>query len=121
MGKAGGKSGKFSDKTGKVSGDARERLVAFLRAVHPHKTADHVAADVHLSADTVRKWLDGSASPSCIALLRLISVYGPPLLAAVMDCQPGWLDVAHRAVEVQRLEQEQAVLAMRLARMRGQA
>lgn len=109
--------GKAGQKFGKISGAAKERLASFLRRKHPVKTAEEVAAFSGCEADSVRKWLDGVAAPSCIPMVRLISAYGPEFLAALMERPPLWIDAAWRAEERARLVAEQDRIALQLARL----
>ena len=84
-----------------VVGDERtvvaERTMAFLRRVHPHKTADNVSADTGIAASTIGRWLDRGSAPTSWAFLRLIAAYGPEFACAVMDHPPAWLDRAAEA------------------------
>lgn len=83
--------------TNKFAGNDRhlvgQRLCRFLRSIHPAKTAERVAADTGLPITTVARWMEREGSPSAPALLRLASVYGPDVLAAVAPELP-WLAVA---------------------------
>jgi predicted transcriptional regulator len=90
-----------------VSQACPERAVAFIRAMYPSKTADHVAYDTGIAADTVRKWIEGAAKPSWVGLSRLIFAYGPAFLAAVYPSAPKWLDEAHRREMQASLRAEQ--------------
>ena len=66
-------------------------VASHLRAIHPIKTAECVAADIGVPAETVRQWLRGAASPNGSAMLALVGVYGPELLAAALPDAPAWL------------------------------
>lgn len=92
-----------------------ERAVAFIRALYPSKTADHVAYDTGISADTVRKWIEGAAKPSWVAFSRLIFAYGPAFLAAVYPRVPAWLDEARRRELQAELRAEQQRITEQLA------
>lgn len=85
---------------------------SFLRRVHPHKTAEHVAQAIGVPPETARQWLRGVARPNFGATLALVGVYGPELLAAALPRAPEWLaralnaerrraamDALHRAQE----------------------
>lgn len=74
-----------------------DRLIRFLRGVHPHKTAESVAATTGLPVSTVRKWLDGSSAPGFAATWSLIGAYGLPIVAAVFEIKPQWIDDDFRA------------------------
>lgn len=94
-----------------------ERVVAFVRQLHPVKTAEHVSADTGVAADTVRKWLEGVAKPSFIAFSKLILAYGPAFLIAVYPKAPKWLDDAHRRERLAALEAEQARIRAEIAEL----
>lgn len=107
------KSGQLSLKSGQLSHDASERVVAFLRGRHPHRTADEVAAATRgrVPAETVRGWIRRASAPSWQAGLALVAAYGPEFLAAALGDAPGWLDAAARAEKLAALEAEQARVA----------
>ena len=95
-------------KIGRTDGEAcPDRAVAFVRRLYPTKTADCVAADTGLSAQTVRRWLEGVAKPSWAGFSRLILAYGPAFLVAVYPNAPKWLDEAHRRERLDALKAEQ--------------
>lgn len=94
-----------------------ERAIAYIRKLHPSKTADHVAADTGISPDTVRKWLEGVAKPSWVAFSRLIFAYGPSFLTAVYPKAPAWLDDAHRRERLAALEAAQARIQAEIAEL----
>lgn len=90
-------------------------MVAFLRRMHPQKTADCVAADCPgLPAGTVQKWLDRGSAPNAAGYTRLWIAYGPDFLAAIAPKACGWLDQAVRDAERARLQQEIDRLQARL-------
>lgn len=84
-----------------------EKALEFLRRLYPSKTADHVAYDTGIPADTVRKWLEGVSKPSWAGLSRLIFAYGPAFLVSVYPSAPAWLDEAHRRERQDALRAEQ--------------
>jgi hypothetical protein len=87
--------------------DLVERVATFLRAQHPSKTADCVAANTGCSRGQVLKWLELSSAPGGWAMVRLTKAYGPGFLAAVMgELAPDWLDDARRAERLRELEVE---------------
>lgn len=92
-----------------------ERAVAFIRSRYPFKTAECVAADIGVPSGTVRRWLEGAASPSWGAFSRLIFAYGPAFLAAVYPKAPQWLDEAHRREMQATLRAEQQRISDQLA------
>jgi len=85
-----------------------DRVVAFIRRLHPVKTAEHVSADIGVAADTIRKWIEGVAKPSFVAFSKLILAYGPAFLIAVYPQAPKWLDEAARRERLAALEEQQA-------------
>ena len=74
-------------------------VASHLRAVHPSKTAEHVAARIDAPVETVRQWLRLAAKPGFCATLKLIGAYGPELLAAALPSLPDW---AARALIAER-------------------
>lgn len=94
-----------------------EKAVAFIRARHPVKTAESVAAETGVGAETVKKWLDGTARPSWDACWALICAYGMPFMAATILTKPQWLDDAHRAARLAALEAEQARIQAEIAEL----
>lgn len=115
-GKASPNFGKLSPESGKFSGEVApdwlERLGEHLRALHPVKTAEAVAARCRgqVSVEQARKWLALKAQPSGAALLWLATCYGPGLLVALFgpspassEAVPGWLAAAMRAQRVDDL------------------
>ncbi len=96
-------------KSGVIDGHAWRE---FLKACHPTKTAQSVAARTGISADTVEKWFRG-ASPSFDAAFALFDAYGPEFLAAACPAL-GWLKPALREREIEALRDAQAALQARL-------
>jgi hypothetical protein len=105
---------KVFSSVGRRSAVRLERVCTFLREIHPAKTADNTAADTGISSPTVRKWLEGKASPSGAGVVRLVAVYGPEFLCAVMDAPPAWLTEAGRDASRARLEEKIAALRTQL-------
>jgi hypothetical protein len=95
------------------------RVAAFLRGRFPVKTAECVAAETGVAAETVRQWLKGVARPGFPHLLALIGAYGPEFLSAMFPNAPRWLEAARRAERQRELEAELAALAARLADLKG--
>lgn len=95
-----------------------ERVVSFLRSLHPAKTADHVAADTGVSVNTVAKWLERSSVPGGLAILRLAAAYGPEFLVAVYPSAPAWLRETHRQHRIAQLTQQQEALKRELEGLR---
>lgn len=91
-----------------------ERLGDFLRAKHPVKTAENVAADTGIAAPTVARWLDRGSAPTLWATLRLVGAYGAEVLCALMDQPPASLETAARAERRNRLLAEISDLEARL-------
>lgn len=95
---------------------AAERLADYLRRKHPSKTAENVAADANLNADTVQKWLDRGSMPSAVGLLYLVGAYGAEVLcAAYGKDSPAWLTTARQDAELARLKAERAAIEIRIA------
>jgi len=119
-GKFGGKSAKLGGISGQFGGDAGAplRLGGYLRSLRPDKTAETVAAETGLPADTIAKWLPPTRSaPSFGALLVLAGVYGPAVLAAAYKRPPPWLDAAVAEAERQDLTQLAARIEAQLSKM----
>ncbi|MDP2354601.1 MAG: hypothetical protein Q8M31_00880 [Beijerinckiaceae bacterium] len=96
----------FSGNEPKVLG---ERIENFLKNRYPAKTAQYVAADIGYSPARVAKWLEGASAPNGYAILRMLGVYGPNFIAALMgDAAPGWLDDAQRAERLKDIEARRA-------------
>lgn len=106
-----------SRKTTTTVGEDRtvvaERLSSFLRAKHPSKTADNVAADTGIGAATVARWLDRGSTPRMDSLSQLVGAYGAEVLCAILDRPPPALIAAARQEERERVEGE-------IARLRAQ-
>jgi hypothetical protein len=117
MGNSSSIRGNLSPKRGHLSPACAERVVLFLRARHPAKTAEEVEAATfgRVSSATAKKWLAGVSNPSFFGCIALISAYGPEFLAAVMDDAPAWLSEAARAEKLAGLETEQARIAAAIA------
>ena len=79
---------------GKVVDFHQNAVANHLRAIHPIKTAEHVAAAIGYPVETVRPWLRGAARPNGAAMLALVGVYGLELLAAALPSAPEWVNRA---------------------------
>ncbi|MDP2358673.1 MAG: hypothetical protein Q8M31_21820 [Beijerinckiaceae bacterium] len=99
-------SGQKVSKFGQANPD---RLIRFLRGVHPTKTAENVAGSTGLPVSTVRKWLDGSSAPGFIASWSLIGAYGLPIIAAAFETKPKWIDDDFRARCMRDLDAREAL------------
>lgn len=97
-----------------------ERAAAFLRSRYPAKTAESVAADTGIGAETVKKWLDGSARPAWDSVFPLILAYGPAFLVAVFPRQPAWLADAYQRERLAELEAEQARIKSQIQALKAQ-
>src|SRR6185295_17804437 len=86
------------------------RVVEFLRARHPVKTADNISAETGIGAWTIAKWLERASVPGGIAILRLAAAYGPEFLLAAYPKAPAWLDAAARAQRLAALDAQLAAL-----------
>ncbi len=91
---------KYGDKPAKVGGIDTQGWRQFLKARHPTKTAQAIAARTGLSPDTIDKWLRGTGAPSFDATMILAVIYGPEFLAA---CVPGCAWIAEAARGARRL------------------
>lgn len=99
-----------------------DAVIDYLRRVHPHKTAEFVAAAAEQQPTTVRKWLDRGSAPSFPAFVKLVAAYGPALLAVAFgDEPPEWLSRAARAERQAALEAEHARIGEELAKVRSQS
>lgn len=116
-----GAVGMACSKIGKFSDARWECAVDFLRRLHPVKTADAVAADTGIKADTVRKLLAGVAEPSFRHYSRLLFAYGPEFAACVYERAPAWLRAGVRDQRQRQLEEDLMATARQLADMRGDA
>lgn len=95
--------------------DLATRVDAFLRARYPSKTGEHVSADIGVPATTVQKWMDRGSAPSGLALVKMISAYGPEFLAAVMgDAAPRWLKQSHHAERRAQIADQLAAISAEL-------
>lgn len=77
-----------------------ERTAAFLRSVHPERTAANVAADTkgRITAKTVEKMLERQSAPSATNWIILFETYGPEFMCALLgERAPAWLTEAGRA------------------------
>ena len=100
---------------GRVRTDVAEPVNDYLRARHPAKTADHVAAVTGIPAGTVQKWLDRGSAPSARHFCCLIAAYGPGFLISVFTAAPEWLDEDAREQRATELKSEIAALEAKLA------
>lgn len=95
--------------------DLATRVDAFLRARYPSKTGEHVSADIGVPATTVQKWMDRGSAPSGLALVKMISAYGPEFLAAVMgDAAPRWLKQSHHVERRAQIADQLAAISAEL-------
>ena len=97
-----------------------ERVCAFLRKLHPARTADNVAADLHawrIKAATVAKMLERETTPGTLMWCALIDAYGPNFLAAALPKQLAWLDEAAQAQERAAIRAQIEALETRLERL----
>lgn len=100
--------------------EAPAALARFLRAEHPSKTAEAVAARTGIARDTVANWLKLRHPPSLSHFLRLTLAYGPGLIAAVLPARagavPDWLELAVGAHDHARMAAQVAALQERMRR-----
>lgn len=115
--------GMFAPPSGKISLSSQkacpEKAVEFIRALYPAKTAENVASDTGISAETVKKWLDGTVRPSWDGLSCLIFAYGFPFLVAVFPRRPLWLSDAYQRAQLAELEAEQARIQSKISALRA--
>jgi hypothetical protein len=104
----------LSEKHRQLS-DAGSRVAAFLRARHPQRTADNVAAETGLKSATIAKWLERESAPNGVAMLVLVAVYGPDFLGAAMSAPPAWLSAPMRAAHAELLLAELEDIRARIA------
>lgn len=91
----------------------------FLRAKHPLKTAQCVAADTGISFKTVHSWLLGNSKPGWHHTLQLIGTYGPEFLAAVCPSSRVWVEPARKLEELRQLESQRVQLNQRIKALGG--
>lgn len=87
------------------------RFSEWLRSRWPTATAKSAAHDIGANPRTIENWLSGVSTPSAPWILRLIALYGPDFLAAVMTDPPAWLDEAQIAQERASLQRDMIRLA----------
>lgn len=92
-------------------------MIAFLRHMHPSKTAENVSLDSGVPAGTVQKWMDRGSAPSVVHFARLVSAYGPDFLATAFASPPAWLSQAVREERAATLKAEIAAREAMLARL----
>lgn len=97
--------------------DVGERVIGFLRHLHPTKTAENVSIESGVPAGTVQKWLDRGSAPSVVHFARLVSAYGPDFLATAFASPPAWLNQAVREERAATLKAEIAAREAILARL----
>lgn len=96
-----------------------ERVVAYLRARHPNKTADNVAADTGIPVNTIKTWLNRGSAPDGEGYTKLWVAYGLEFLAALPDEPPAWLQQFRRDIEAAHLKAEIAALTSKLSGVRS--
>ncbi|KMO18882.1 hypothetical protein QR78_14285 [Methylobacterium indicum] len=88
--------------------------------MYPSRTADCVAADTSLKAETIQKIIDRASVPNGLTMIVLAAAYGPEFLVACMgDKVPAWLSTAHREAEAARIDREIEDLKARRASLRA--
>lgn len=96
-----------------------ERVSAFLRRMHPTKTADNVAAETGVPVNTIKTWLQRGSAPDAEGYTALWIAYGPEFLEALAGGRsPDWLVQTRRAHEALQLKAEIAALEKKLAGVR---
>jgi hypothetical protein len=66
------------------------KLTRFLTERFPRSTAKAVAHELGESPETVRNWLRGRSLPAAGAAFRMLALWGPEFLCAVMPRPPRW-------------------------------
>lgn len=89
-----------------------DRVLAFLRARHPQKMAECVAAETGINVHTIRKLEERSSAPSITTFMLLGAAYGPEFLHAVSGWD--WLNENVRARRIADLEARRALLDQEL-------
>lgn len=87
--------------------DGLRRFAQLLRKIHPHKTADAVAADTKISVGTIRRWLALESAPHLFTFMVLVGKYGPEVVKAFYADAPDWLSDAYRTEQLAYLTQQQ--------------
>lgn len=96
-----------------------ERVSAFLRRMHPVKTADNVAVETGIPVNTIKTWLQRGSAPDAEGYTALWIAYGPDFLEALAAGRsPDWLVQIRRAHEALQLKAEIAALEKKLAGVR---
>lgn len=69
---------------------ALERMIDYLRRIHPVKPAEGVSARTcgMIAVARARKWFEGASAPDFLALLHLIRAYGADFLVCVIGDAP---------------------------------
>lgn len=112
MGQSSQNLGQFSLKFGQLSQKAMDRLLAYLQAEHPYKTADAVEATTCgvVKASTVRKWFSRTSHPSFEAFCALMQAYGAEFIAAVLGDAPASILAAALIEKRERYQKRKAAL-----------
>ena len=106
-------------KSGKIDSASVERAVSFIERRHPVKTGISFEAETGISAETFRKWRDGSAKPGWVHATKMILIFGPEFLAATVESAPAWLSAAARRQLAEKLEAEIVERERKLAELRA--
>lgn len=112
MGKSGhflGRVGHFDDRT------FQERVTAFLRRMHPVKTAHCVESEAGIPATTVRKWLEQGCAPSGKHTAALARRYRGFLWAVFPEAENEWVAEIARQDELERLERQAATIRQQMS------
>lgn len=94
-----------------------DRLIAFLREVHPTKTIDSVSADTGVARSTVAKWIEGASVPGAVPFLKLMNAYGPEFVVAVWPGAPRWMHQAYRDHQEAALIRQRDAINRRLEKL----
>ena len=94
---------------------AAELLSEFLNGLYDTKPIDRVTADTGIAWGTVKKYVEGRATPGMENFIRLVVAYGPEYLAAVCP-KLRWLSDAY----ISEMEAKLTADILALERRRGQ-
>jgi DNA-binding transcriptional regulator YiaG len=111
-------SGKSHAKLGGNQEKSVDLAAQFLRSRYPVKTADRVAHDIGIPANTVAKWLAGVSYPNGRATIALIRAYGAEFLATVIPEGAEWLSEVMLDHKRDQLAKDMAALQSRMEALR---
>lgn len=107
------------EKNFKSDGNRFELALAFLKERYPAKTADRVAADTGIPANTIAQWLCGNSSPRWKHTMALIGAYGADFLWAASPDSRVWLGPVRKLEELRRLQLQRVQLDRQIKALDG--